>query len=230
VPSGRRLLAALGLWLLASVVIGGATFVMFGEQTPIEVVVAEVYALLIASLLIVFRRSLGESLGLRRCTAGDVTLAAGVVIGAYSLVGSIQRLFAPASWSSLMDILLGIGADGGRLATASPLMIAVIVLRATLLAAVGEELLFRGALHGWLRRRLPAGATIPITAAAWALIHGFPLIWPLAFVMGIGFGWIRERSGSTVPTITVHALHNAALIAISYATTSWTATLPAWGG
>jgi len=46
--------------------------------------------------------------------------------------------------------------------------------------------------------------------------------------MGIGFGWIRERSGSTVPAIIVHALHNALMIALSYALTGWTARLPPW--
>jgi membrane protease YdiL (CAAX protease family) len=50
-----------------------------------------------------------------------------------------------------------------------------------LLAPLGEELLFRGALFTWLRRRLSSGATVALTAAVFAAIHGFPVILPLAF-------------------------------------------------
>ena len=122
------------------------------------------------------------------------------------------------------------GSDDGRLATAGPAVAGIIVFRACLLAALAEEGLFRGVLYTWLRQRLPASAAIPVSAAAHAAIHGFPAILPLAFIMGLGFGWVRERSGSTVPTVIVHAVHNAALIGWSYYATGWTARLPAWGG
>jgi hypothetical protein len=122
------------------------------------------------------------------------------------------------------------GSDDGRLATTGPAVAAIIIIRACLLAALGEEALFRGVLYTWLRRRLRASAAIPVTAAAHAAIHGFPAILPLAFILGLGFGWVRERSGSTVPTIIVHAVHNAALIGWSYYATGWTARLPTWGG
>jgi membrane protease YdiL (CAAX protease family) len=90
-------------------------------------------------------------------------------------------------------------------------------------------MLFRGALYAWLRRRLSAGVAIPISAATFASIHGFPAILPLAFVIGLGFGWVRERSGSIVPTLIVHALNNAVLIVWAYYATGWTARLPPWG-
>jgi hypothetical protein len=228
-PSGRRLLAALALWLLASAVVGGATFTVFRELAPTAIVVAQVYALLIATLVLVFRSSRHETLALGRCSASDFSLAAAVCVAVYMVGGSIQAVLAPESWSAALAILRGMGSDDGRLATAGPFMGAVIVVRACVLAALGEELLFRGVLYAWLRRRLRPSVVIPITAAGWALIHGFPPIVPLAFVMGLGFGWVRERTGSTMPTIAVHAIHNAVLIAISYALTGWTARLPKWG-
>ena len=122
------------------------------------------------------------------------------------------------------------GSDDGRLATAGPAVAGIIVFRACVLAAVGEEALFRGVLYTWLRQRLPASAAIPVSAAAHAAIHGFPAILPLAFILGLGFGWVRERCGSTVPTVIVHAVHNAVLIAWAYYATGWTARLPTWGG
>ena len=107
----------------------------------------------------------------------------------------------------LIAILQAMGSDDGRLATAGPAVAGIIVIRACVLAALGEEALFRGVLYTWLRQRLPAGAAIPVSAAAHAAIHGFPAILPLAFILGLGFGWVRERSGSTVPTVVVHAVH-----------------------
>jgi hypothetical protein len=146
------------------------------------------------------------------------------------LTAAIQSAGGPWPWSSSIAILKAMGSDDGRLATAGPAVAGIIVIRACVLAALGEETLFRGVLYTWLRQRLPASAAIPVSAAAHAAVHGFPAILPLAFIMGLGFGWVRERSGSTVPTVIVHAVHNAALIALSYYASGWTARLPAWGG
>ena len=239
VLSGRRLLAALGVWLLASAAAAGGTLLALrvlapasasGPNTLSPIMVAEVYALLVGALAIVLRPRFREIVALQRCTARDVALAALACAAAYVVAGVIQGIVAPRSWTAVLSTLRGMGSDDGRLASAGSLMKGVILVRACILAALGEELLFRGALYTWLWRRLSVRTTIAITAAAFASIHGFPPILPLAFVIGIGFGWIRERSGSTVPTIIVHALHNALMIALSYALTDWTARLPQWGG
>jgi membrane protease YdiL (CAAX protease family) len=230
--SGKRLLLALGLWLLTSIVVGAVTvftFRRFGAADATPFVVAAVYALLIAALAIVFRSDRGQALGLVRCAPGDVVLAAVTCAGAYVIVAAIQSVVGPQPWSDSIEILKAIGSDDGRLATAGPGVAVLIVVRACLLAALGEEMLFRGALYAWLRRRLSAGVAIPISAAAFASIHGFPAILPLAFVVGLGFGWVRERSGSIVPTLIVHAVNNAVLIVWAYHATGWTARLPAWG-
>ena len=235
--TGRQLLAALGVWLLTSGVAAGATVLALRSLAPdsasdpntlAPIIVAEVYALLIAALAIVLRPRFREVVALRRPAARDVALAIAVCTAAYLMTGLIQSLMAPESWTAALAILPAVFSDDGRLAIAGPVMTAVILVRACGLAAIGEELLFRGALYAWLRRRLSSTATIVISAAAFAPIHAFPPILPLAFAIGIGFGWIRERSGSTVPLIIVHALHNALMVALSYALTGWTARLPPW--
>jgi membrane protease YdiL (CAAX protease family) len=226
---GRRLLLALGFWLLTSIIIGTATVFAVGTADATPLVVAEVYILLIAAVAFVFRADTAETLGLVPCRPGDVVLAVVACASAYGITAGVQSVVGPWPWSDSIAILKAIGSDDGRLVTASPMAAAVIIVRATLLAAVGEELLFRGVLYTWLRQRLSAGVAIPISAAAFALIHGFPPILPLAFVIGIGFAWVRERSGSIVPTIAAHALNNAVLIVWAYYATGWTARLPAWG-
>ena len=96
-----------------------------------------------------------------------------------------------------------------------------LALTAVLLAPAGEELLFRGALFGWLRRRLHAAATITVTAMLFAAIHMMPALLPLTFIFGLGFGWIRERTGSTTPAFVMHVVNNVALIAGAYLVAGW---------
>ena len=70
--------------------------------------------------------------------------------------------------------LLHFGSDMSRFPPAGPIVLGLIVIRACLLAPLAEELLFRGALFGWLRDRLSAGLTILLTAALFAGIAPAP--------------------------------------------------------
>jgi membrane protease YdiL (CAAX protease family) len=211
--TGKRVLLVLGLWLLATVVIGTATVFAArssGAADVTAIVVGEVYTLLIVALLIVFRPHTAQALGLVRCRRVDVALAFAACGGAYLIAAAIQSAVGPWPWSSAITILKAMGSDDGRLATAGPAVAGIIVIRACVLASLAEETLFRGVLYTWLRQRFPASAAIPDSASAHAAIHGFPAILPLAFILGLGFGWVRERSGSALPTVIVHAVHNAA--------------------
>ena len=232
IVTGRRLLASIGVWVAAAAIVGTATAVAarrlgMADVTPI--VVAEVYALLIGALVVVMRPWTAQALGLIRCRLVDIGLAAAACGAAYLVTAALQSAGGPWQWSSAIEILKAMGSDDGRLATATPTIAAIILVRACLLAAIGEEVFFRGVLYAWLRRRRSANAAIVVSAAAFAAIHGFPAILPLGFAIGVGFGWVRERSGSTVPTIVVHAVHNAVMIVWAYQQTEWTARLPTWG-
>jgi membrane protease YdiL (CAAX protease family) len=56
--------------------------------------------------------------------------------------------------------------------------VAIIVPTVCLLAPACEEMLFRGALYGWLRRRAPVALAIPVTAAVFAGVHLLPGLFP----------------------------------------------------
>jgi len=235
---GRRLLGALGAWLLVSAAVAGGSALVAravaGGAAPVPevlvpVLVAEVYALLPATLWLVVRPHLREAAAISRCSTVDVARALGACAVAYAGTWALTVVLAPRSWAAALTVLQGMGSDDGRLAGAGPMLRGVILVRACLLAPVGEEMLFRGVLHTWLRQRVPAWVTIALTAVAFAMIHGFPAILPLAFAIGVGFGWVRERTRSIVPTVVAHALHNLIMVSASYALTGWTARLPAWG-
>ncbi|MFH5803867.1 lysostaphin resistance A-like protein [Alienimonas sp. DA493] len=90
---------------------------------------------------------------------------------------------------------------------------ALVCLSAVALAPAGEELLFRGLLHGSLRSAgLSAAATIAGTAALFALLHQ-PQDWAALFALACVLGWSRERTGSVRPAILAHAAFNALMLA-----------------
>jgi membrane protease YdiL (CAAX protease family) len=111
-----------------------------------------------------------------------------------------------------------LGQDGGSKSIAASYqaartagMLPVLWLSIVVVAPITEELLFRGFLHrGWAPSWLGVAGTIFLTSALWAALHqqynwlGILCI----FLMGLMFGWARQRSGSTTLTIVLHALNN----------------------
>ena len=158
------------------------------------------------------------------------------------------RDYLALSAPRLRDILLGIGSfvllilafeavalifgldDGSastnetyrsaRLAGALPLLwLSVVVV-----APIGEELLFRGFLHrGWSASWLGVPGTVLVTSVLWALLHqqynwlGIAVI----FCMGLTLGWLRQRTGSTMLTIVLHALNNLFTMILITAKFEW---------
>jgi membrane protease YdiL (CAAX protease family) len=101
-------------------------------------------------------------------------------------------------------------------ATGTPgLMLWSALSFAVLYAPILEELAFRGFLYrGVAQSRLGANAAMVISAFLWAVMHiydgrgGLGLLF--VFFIGLLFGWLRKRSGSTLLTILLHAEINFA--------------------
>ena len=43
-----------------------------------------------------------------------------------------------------------------------------------------------------------------------------PLLLPITFLFGVATGWVRERTGSTLPFFAIHVLNNVLMLAIAY--------------
>jgi membrane protease YdiL (CAAX protease family) len=231
--SGARLVVALTTSIGLSLAAGLATAyglpilaVSWGEIDRLAAVITlEVYAAIIAGHVIAFGgvTRLVECVRLRSTTLREL-VAAVAAWGAAMVAGAVLYLaLSPLVWplTVVRDALLWVGADGGRLADADPLLFTLAAGRAAIVAPFAEELLFRGALFGWVRRRLPAYAAIVLTAALFATAHPLPVLWPGAFTFGVGAAWFRERSDAVTPFFVIHVLNNIALIGISYWATGW---------
>ena len=85
-----------------------------------------------------------------------------------------------------------------------------------ILAAVIEEVLFRGVLQGLLRRFLPSSVALSIAAVLFAVVHigngfGWLQIAPI-LASGLVYGAFFERTRSLAPPIAAHVAHNALFI------------------
>lgn len=76
-----------------------------------------------------------------------------------------------------------------------------------------EELLFRGALYGGLRRRLPAPLAMLASGLLFGLLHDASVILPVA-VLGTVLAWLYERSGSLLAPYLVHVLQNGITLTV----------------
>jgi membrane protease YdiL (CAAX protease family) len=89
--------------------------------------------------------------------------------------------------------------------------LALLLLGITVIAPIGEELVFRGFLFRALAEtRLGAASAIVLTALVWAGLH-FDKSWLGMAAMlftGLVWGWLRWCTQSTLATIAVHALNN----------------------
>jgi hypothetical protein len=70
-----------------------------------------------------------------------------------------------------------------------------------------EEFAFRGALFGGLRRRLPTGLAMLVSALVFAALHP-PAVALQVACLGLLLAWAYERTGSLVVPWMIHMLHN----------------------
>ena len=94
------------------------------------------------------------------------------------------------------------------LTSGDPRALACFALTAMVLAPLFEETLFRGILLPVLGQRLGGTAAVMISAAVFALAHlSLGELMPL-FVLGVGLGLLRWRSGRLASSVIAHALWN----------------------
>ena len=84
------------------------------------------------------------------------------------------------------------------------------IISITIMAPLVEELLFRGAIQGYmLRKGMKPLHAILIASAIFGIVHMNPIQIPFAFAIGMIFGWLYYRTGSVVPGIIGHFINNS---------------------
>ena len=84
------------------------------------------------------------------------------------------------------------------------------IISIAIMAPLVEELLFRGAIQGYmLRKEMKPLHAILIASAIFGIVHMNPIQIPFAFAIGMIFGWLYYRTGSVVPGIIGHFINNS---------------------
>ncbi|HEX5278856.1 MAG TPA: CPBP family intramembrane glutamic endopeptidase [Micropepsaceae bacterium] len=89
-------------------------------------------------------------------------------------------------------------------------LLPLLVFSFVFLGPLQEELVFRGFFFTGFAPAIGAWPAIALTSAVWAVSHG-QYEWFFIgeiFALGLLFGWLRWRSGSTILTFILHAFVN----------------------
>ena len=201
---GRFGLEAIGLFLAATVVfyflgpMAGARDPVFGLLLGQGLLVGCAVLALVA-----LAQPFALTLQLRRPAAVDLGLAAlaGVCAPGIGLtVATLQTDILPVDEDALAELAAAFDVD---------LSLGAMVALFALTPAVCEEVLFRGAMLGLMKKSLPRWAQIVVVGLLFGFIHAsFFRVLPTG-VLGLVLTWAALRSRSLAVPVLIHFLNNA---------------------
>jgi len=147
--------------------------------------------------------------GFRKVIA-DVVIAPFFYLASWVVLSSVLVIYSLALTHLKIDIAQGAHPIVPILLAAEDQQTPILILvLATLIAPIVEEIMFRGVFYGYLRSFLHAPAAILVSALGFAAIHpqGIIGIVPLTAI-GCILAIIREWRGSLIAPIIVHACVN----------------------
>ncbi len=97
-----------------------------------------------------------------------------------------------------------------------PLILVSVSFLIALLGPIIEEVFFRGFLYGALKKSLGVVSAIIISGFLFSFLHINLLGFIPIMALGAFLAYMRERTGSLIPSITVHIVHNSAITMIMF--------------
>jgi membrane protease YdiL (CAAX protease family) len=141
--------------------------------------------------------------GSRRALLWTTALLVGMGTAIDLVVGLLSEATGMSShWTEWFD---------EDLAWGGPLVAGASLLGTVVFAPVFEEIVFRGMLYATLRRRLAWPIAATLSAAIFAIAHGYGAAgFGSVFLSGLLWAIAYERTGSLLPNIAAHILNNVA--------------------
>lgn len=127
---------------------------------------------------------------------GAILMAVGTFLAATASIAFQQRLFHIVEIKSGGDLF---SAGYGWFAVISAICIQ---------PAIFEELAFRGVILSALGKALAASEAVIVSALFFMTLHLTIGSFPHLFLIGLGLGYLRIRTGSLVPGMLMHFTHN----------------------
>jgi membrane protease YdiL (CAAX protease family) len=121
-------------------------------------------------------------------------------------------------WTLILN-LVGLPAERQELiglfaGAKSSLLLGSLVVLASIVAPITEELIFRAGLFRYARTRLPRWAALLLPAVLFGALHGNLASFPQLVTLGVLFSLAYERTGNIAVPMLAHALFNLNTIAL----------------
>lgn len=132
---------------------------------------------------------------------------------AFTLVVAMPLLYAASGiWEPLIRVM-GLPTEHQELVdrfaqTKSPLLLALMITLALVIAPIAEELVFRAGLFRFLRTRTPRWVALTASSGLFALPHANWAGFVPLFLLGLIFNVAYERTGRIAVPMLAHALFN----------------------
>lgn len=97
-----------------------------------------------------------------------------------------------------------------------PKLLLVLTALVTFLGPIAEELFFRGFAYPVLRRKIGIKGAMILVSAVFSLLHLNVISFLPIFALGLLLAYLYEKTGSLIPAITVHMIHNMAVVFFVY--------------
>ncbi len=174
---------------------------------------ALIYVLACFGVLRVYapERGARDALGLRVTHPGLLLFGVALGLTLHAPAESLQRLVERVSPLSEVELIQ----RATLLSPSNDLQAVLLVIIATCVVPLVEELFFRGAVYTTLRRGHPWPGAAALTAVCFVLSHPETRTWlPFVVVSGV-MTHLRAVSGSVLPSLALHVSFNAVTIAAS---------------
>lgn len=161
---------------------------------------------------------MADGVPLSRPSRGELIAA---VAGSIALVALGQGILRFVRGAGIDDVSTALGRAG-----LDPVAFLALGVVSVVLVGPAEELLFRGAVQGTLRRVLGPWAAIGSASVLFAIVHvtvlganspaaGLAAL-TVIFLVSFAFGYAFERTGSLVLPIVMHSLYDGLLLTVGY--------------
>lgn len=173
-------------------------------------------------------------------------VAFSLFLSAHLLVGDYVRLdvrkslsqTTPCLWLLFFVLIIGLGLwnnyfneladlpNTNEHFLASMMQHPLGIVGTVIMAPIMEELLFRGAMQGYLlsKWKNPLWAIL-ISSFLFGVVHGNPAQIPFAFCIGIGLGWVYYKTKNLLACIFMHLVNNGSTVLIFWLSDQSDATL-----
>lgn len=141
------------------------------------------------------------------------------------LVASVVFIAGMAMWTNYFGEMMELP-DNMKEVFAGMMKNPFGIMSIVILAPIVEELLFRGAIQGYIigKYNNPFWGII-LSSLIFGLVHANPAQIPFAFIFGMALGWMYYITGSLLPSILMHFVNNGSVVLLGYVYDSPDATM-----